>query len=331
MVRSIMGTQLVRTQLDDSHEQWVVVDALLKRERPDLGEYSIQYCNPARPATYIRGAGRRRRWELMLLPGEDEAQVLQPERLWALLSPWITLADADIERAAVYAFHSVVASDWRRGHLLLAGDAAHQTPPFLGQGMCAGLRDAANLAWKLTDVIAGRATESLLDTYESERAPHVREYIETAVRLGALIQTTDLEVARARDIAMLKTPQSFKPLKPSLGPGAHDASLHSGQVGEQPALASGKRLDDEVGWNWALVCSAELKSALDSVPRAVRTVVADGSPQLEDWLQRLSTSAVLVRPDRYIFGTADDARSAAALLSRAGFTEYRRPEEIVHA
>src|SRR5690606_33796754 len=128
--------------------------------------------------------------ELMLMPGEDASDMSRPEVIWQLLSRWISPEEAVLERPATYTFHSVVARGWRKGRLLIAGDAAHQTPPFMGQGMCAGIRDASNLAWKLADVITGAAPDELLDTYESERAPHVREFIETAVRLGGLIQTT---------------------------------------------------------------------------------------------------------------------------------------------
>ena len=190
IVRRFMGTELDDLQ---SHERWLVVDVLLQRERPDLGDHSIQFCDPARPATYVRGVGNRRRWELMLMPGDDPTAITRPEAIWALLSRWVTPQEATLERPAVYTFHSVVARGWRAGRLLIAGDAAHQTPPFMGQGMCAGIRDAANLAWKLGAVVRGDAPPGLLDTYESERSPHVREFIQTAVRLGGVIQTTDPE------------------------------------------------------------------------------------------------------------------------------------------
>src|SRR5207302_8930705 len=127
-----------------------------------------------------------------VLPDEGSQEIAQPAKAWELLSRWITPDDADIERAAVYTFHSVIAQQWRNRRLLLAGDSAHQTPPFLGQGMCAGIRDAANLAWKFL-------RPELLDTYQSEREAHVRVFIETAVRLGNIIQTTDPQVAAERD------------------------------------------------------------------------------------------------------------------------------------
>jgi len=149
--------------------------------------------------TYCNVTGNRRRWEIMLMPGDDPAHMVNSETLWQLVRQWVTPEQADIERATIYTFHSVIAQGWRKGRLMLAGDAAHQTPPFLGQGMCAAIRDVANLAWKLHAVLHHRAHDSLLDTYESERAPHVQAFIELAVRLGDIIQTTDPEAARQRD------------------------------------------------------------------------------------------------------------------------------------
>ena len=191
-VRRMMGVGL-----DDLgfNERWLVVDTILRRPRPDLGDHSVQYCNPQRPATYVRGTGDRRRWELAVLPGEDEAMLTQPEQLRRLLAPWVQEGDVTVERAVLYTFGSALAPTWRRGRLLIAGDAAHLTPPFLGQGMCAGIRDAANLAWKLAAVLQGRAGEDLLDSYGAERAPHVREYIELAIRIGGLINATAMEAA----------------------------------------------------------------------------------------------------------------------------------------
>ncbi|RYY85001.1 MAG: bifunctional 3-(3-hydroxy-phenyl)propionate/3-hydroxycinnamic acid hydroxylase, partial [Comamonadaceae bacterium] len=239
-VRRFMGTELEDLK---SHERWLVIDVLLRQDKPELGDHSVQFCDPSRPATYVRGPGARRRWELMLMPGEDAAEMSRPEVIWQLLSRWITPEEAVLERPASYTFHSVVARGWRKGRLLVAGDAAHQTPPFMGQGMCAGIRDASNLAWKLSDVVSGAAPDRLLDTYESERAPHVREFIETAVRLGRLIQTTDPQAARQRDADMRAAKSVFTTPSPRLGPGVHAGSPPAGWIGEQPALGDGARLD----------------------------------------------------------------------------------------
>jgi 3-(3-hydroxy-phenyl)propionate hydroxylase len=148
------------------HERWLVVDGLLRRPRPDLGDWSVQYCSERRPTTYVRGTGHRRRWEIAVLPGEDEATITQSLQVLELLKPWVSPEEIDIERAAVYTFHSALASRWRSGRLLIAGDAAHLTPPFLGQGLCAGMRDAGNLAWKLARVLRGQNNDLLLDTYQ---------------------------------------------------------------------------------------------------------------------------------------------------------------------
>jgi len=312
-VRRFMGTELEDLR---SHERWLVVDLILTRERPDLGDYSIQHCDPARPATYVRGVGRRRRWELMLMPGEDPAVMTRPESIWPLLQRWVTPEDAVLERPACYTFHSVVARGWRRGRLLVAGDSAHQTPPFLGQGLCAGIRDAANLAWKLDDVTRGRAPDTLLDTYETERSPHVREFIETAVRLGAVIQATDPEVVRRRDAEMIARPMAFQVPQPALGPGAHDGTPPAGRIGEQPRLADGRRLDDPAGYrHLLLVAPALLEHACSLATDRAVPVAATGDAAA--WLQRLGVCAVLLRPDRYVAGVAADAGGLAPLLGRA--------------
>src|SRR5438094_468484 len=137
----------------------------------------------------------------MLHPGEDQAPFLEPARLRELLAPWITDEQVEIERAVVYTFHARTAERWRAGRVLVAGDAAHVMPPFVGQGFSSGARDAANLAWKLDAVLNG-APERLLDSYEAERRPHVRAMQGFAVRWGGVVQTTNPVVGRLRDSAI---------------------------------------------------------------------------------------------------------------------------------
>ena len=305
-VRRFMGTEL-----DDmkSHERWLVVDVVLKHEREDLGDFAVQYCDPVRPATYVRGIGMRRRWELMLQPGEDAVAMMQPDKVWELLSPWLTPDEAILERPAAYTFHSVVARGWRRGPLLIAGDAAHQTPPFMGQGMCAGIRDAANLAWKLADVLAGDAQDALLDTYESERSPHVREFIETAVRLGAVIRSGNAPAS-----AMHGEPQRFATPQPRLGPGAHDDSAAAGCVAEQPSVA-GTLLDDLAGYREVLLTEPATAPDARALAGDVPLIMAEEGGAAAEWLGRLNARAVLIRPDRYVAGIARDAAGLKRLLS----------------
>jgi 3-(3-hydroxy-phenyl)propionate hydroxylase len=272
------------------HQPWLVVDVVLERE-VDLPAQTVQYCDPARPVTYVKVSAARRRWEIMLMPGDDPAAMTEPQTVWRLLAPWLRPGDARLERGAVYSFHSLVARRWRDRRLLIAGDAAHQTPPFLGQGMCAGVRDAANLAWKL-------AEERLLDSYQTEREPHVRVFIEEALRLGAIIQTTDPRVAAERDRRFLEGGrEEMINLSPSLGPGFHRGR---GEIFPQPVLADGRRLDAAIGgYRFALLLPKEFPD--------VKTDLA--------CVRYDAREAVVLRPDRYVYGVA---RSAAELNTLLG-------------
>lgn len=322
-VRRFMGTELTDLQ---SHQRWVVVDALLDRDRPDLGDHSIQYCDPARPITYSRGPANHRRWEIMVMPGDDEADLGTHDWLWKQLRRWITPADAHFERSAIYTFHSVVARGWRFGRLLIAGDAAHQTPPFMGQGMAAGIRDASNLAWKLTSVIRNRLPADLLDTYETERAPHVREFIETAVQLGRVIEAKGDDGAAHTDQHTKATIRKFVTPQPSLGAGFHDGSARrdddtlSGFIAPQPRLRDGVLLDDVVGHRFTLIVKAEhtdaAKAYAESISEAQLIVVTADDNHTRDWLASSNSQAVLVRPDRYVCGLARDVAEIRALIER---------------
>jgi len=304
LVRRVIGSGM-----DDLgfHERWLVIDALLKRERPDLGDYSIQHCDPRRPATYIRGTGNRRRWEITVHPDEETQGMMQPGKVWELLSQWIAPDEAEIERAAVYTFHSAIAQQWRNGRLLLAGDSAHQTPPFLGQGMCAGIRDVANLAWKLRDIIAGRADASLLDTYQSERSPHVREFIELAIRLGGVINTKAIEAGLAAGEARENAPVKLEVRKPLLGRGLAIGDLPlGGHLAPQFMLSDGRRSDDRIGY--ANVLLVERTGALSQAAYSalaqsgIEVLTSRDAEDLGRWLREHDIKAALIRPDRYVRG-----------------------------
>jgi 3-(3-hydroxy-phenyl)propionate hydroxylase len=236
----------------------------------------------------------------MLMPGDDPDRMADPNIFWPMMARWVGPDDAQIERAAVYTFHSVVQEGWRRGKLLLAGDACHQTPPFLGQGMCAGMRDASNLAWKLAAVLREGAPESLLDTYESERLPHVRAFIELAVKLGAVLQETDPAAAAARDARFAAGAQMFDFPQPQLGPGCRtDAPPPVGTIFPQPRLADGRLMDEVIGQRFAIVGDAEMLAGLETSAALLPGVAAD-------WLARHGSRAAILRPDRYVFALAAD-------------------------
>ncbi len=298
MVRRAIGSRQVDLGL---HQPWLVVDVLADPESPRtkaLPLYSLQFCDPARPMTLVNVNGRRRRWEIMLMPGDDPARLTDPEIFWPMIARWLGPEDAEIERAAVYTFHSVVQEGWRRGRLLLAGDACHQTPPFLGQGMCTGMRDASNLAWKLAAVVKDDAPDSLLDTYESERRPHARAFIELAVRLGSVIQATDPAEIAARNQRFVEGTTIFDFPDPQLGPGCGlGTSPPVGALFPQPTLADGRLMDDAIGQRFAIVGETALLEQLR--PDAV---LLPGVGQ--DWLAERDARAALLRPDRYIFAVA---------------------------
>src|SRR5579863_2908813 len=327
-VRRFMGAELQDLR---SHERWIVLDMILDKPPDGVPEAAdetgrvidaIQYCDPARPTTFVPMPGKRHRWEFMLMPQDDPATITRPEAIYEMLKPWsIDPAKSKIERAVVYTFHSALSTRWRRERLLLAGDAAHQMPPFLGQGMCSGLRDAANLAWKLRDVIAGNATDGLLDTYETERMEHVRAFIELAVELAGVIQTTDPEKALQRDRDLVANPTMLRPLAPRLGRGLdRGAPPPVGARSHQPKLADGTMLDDRVGYRFAVLANSDFIEALPGavhnklMTSDVALVAADGDAP--GYLTELGTSAVVIRPDRYVLGVASNASELEAVLAR---------------
>ncbi|MDM0025274.1 bifunctional 3-(3-hydroxy-phenyl)propionate/3-hydroxycinnamic acid hydroxylase MhpA [Variovorax saccharolyticus] len=313
-VRESIGSPMVDLGL---RQPWLVFDVVL--EQPvDLPAHTVQHCDPRRPMTYCNVVGERRRWEIMVLPDDDREALVQPQNLWKMVAPWVRPDQARLERAAIYTFQSVIADGWRDRRLFLAGDACHQTPPFLGQGMCAGIRDASNLAWKLDAVLAGRAPDALLDTYESERKPHVRALIELAVRLGDIIQTTDPVLASERDARFQAgRPEIFELPPQLLGAGAFDPTTPelAGRPFPQPQLEDGRLLDDLLERRSAVIGSRQALSAASPETalrwqRSGAVVIDRPDPRLQDWLRAHDANAVILRPDRYIVGVA---RSGADL------------------
>jgi len=309
VVRRVAGITLDDLGFD---EPWLVIDTTLKNGVERLSTIGLQHCDPARPVTSMPMAPGRHRWEFMLLPSETAEEVMSDARLTAMLAPFVDPASIAIERRAVYRFHALVAQRWRSGSILLAGDAAHQMPPFMGQGLCSGVRDAANLAWKIDAVLSGRAHDALLDSYQPEREPHVRMITNLAMMMGKVVCTQDIEAARARDEDMLAQPEATR-VSAMLGlDGLKFGILESGGAVFADPLLNGGRLDDAAGYAAILVVRAECDAS--------RAFAASGGfvarfAALEDRGGHLAAAigdaaALLVRPDRYIFGTGD----AASLL-----------------
>jgi 3-(3-hydroxy-phenyl)propionate hydroxylase len=316
-VREAMGGGLFDYQFD---EPWLVIDARVTPESK-LPEVNLQLCDPARPTTCVMSGPGRHRWEFMLLPGETQETMLTDEAIQALLAPW-ECGPVEIERKTIYRFHGLVANQWRSGRVLIAGDAAHQTPPFAGQGMCSGLRDAVNLAWKLDAVISDDADDALLDTYQAEREPHVRAAIELAITMGRLVCTLDAAAAAARDAGMLALQQAGAPPPPPPPsiPFAIGCILAgtpaAGTLFPQPTADSAAdclRMDDAFGLGGWLISRKPVTQAAGLEVRFLDdAVLAPFRTRVEGWLDKRGVDAVLVRPDRYVFGTGDpDALIAA--------------------
>ncbi len=310
------AASFVRQRLGIGHEDlgfdepWLVVDLLVgEAALGKLPKVSIQYCEPRRPATYLVGPGNHRRWEIMLLPGEDGAALAQEPQLWRLLSRWLSPDDAKLWRAASYRFHALVASRWRDGPVFLAGDAAHQQPPFTGQGMCQGIRDAANLAWKLSHSLA-KGKSALLDTYEQERKPHVRRLTSTIKEIGRVICERDPAAARARDERLIAEAGGEvrtvprQSLIPGLEAGFFSPIAHpaNGTLFPQPRLRGGKLLDDVAGGGLRIFHAGDFLQ---------KGKYEEAEPVAAGWFERNGCTAALVRPDHYVYGVAKDERELA--------------------
>jgi 3-(3-hydroxy-phenyl)propionate hydroxylase len=289
-------------------DRWLVLDVRAPGFRPWPGVHQV--CDPARAATFMPGPGDRCRWEFRLADGERCDDLLG--RVPDLLAPY-GVGDAAVERAAEYTFRAQVADRWRQGRVLLAGDAAHLTPPFIGQGLGLGLRDVHQLAWKLADVLSGRADDGLLDTYQAERAAHASALIRTARLLGRLMTRGGRggAVVRGAVLAGIRRIPAVGPLAdtgstPALPPGplvdrrGRAGRRLAGTLVPQPTVPVGGlrcRLDDLLGPG-----PAEL--ALLDADR-VRVTTSDGpvdvgSPELAAWMRTAGASAVVLRPDRIV-------------------------------
>jgi 2-polyprenyl-6-methoxyphenol hydroxylase-like FAD-dependent oxidoreductase len=279
-VREQLGTSL--TDLGFCYD-WLILDVIPHQER-EWKPFNLQICDPRRPTTVVSGGPGRRRWEFMRLPGETIEELNTEQAAWRLLAPWdLTPQNAELERHTVYTFQARWADRWRNGRVLIAGDAAHLMPPFAGQGMCSGVRDAANLAWKLDLVLSGRTGDALLDSYTSERSAHVQNAIGMSRALGNVICLTDPAAAAARDEVMLKAdgrPELALPAVPPpvLGPGILNARADgepiapAGQLSPQGLIAGpdgvAGRFDQVIGTGFVVVSTADLSPVLNEAWRA---------------------------------------------------------------
>lgn len=334
VVRQWMGVTL--TDLGFQYD-WFVVD-VKPHEAREWTPRAWQWCNPARPTTIVPSGPGRRRWEFMRLPDESKEAFKGAETAWRLLEPWgMTPHNATLERSAMYTFRACWANEWRVGRMLLAGDAAHLMPPFGAQGMCSGLRDAANLAWHLDLVLSQRAPERILDSYTGERLGNVQMYIGFSVELGKLICITDPQAAAMRDaqfFAVQQDPTLAPPSPPPmrLGPGiTHEGDPLAGLLfvqGQVSHNGSSGLFDDVVGRGFVLLSnmgdpatalSPEVHAFFERIGGRSVHVGTDG-PVVDldgtyaQWFAQHHAAVVLARPDFYIFGAAPTLDGAEQLV-----------------
>lgn len=315
---SSVRKQLGIAFIDQGYDQdWLVLDVRLERPVPSLPRFVQQVCDPDRPTTFVVGHADYRRWEFQLQPGESRDEMLEPARIWQLLDGWLTPDDAELVRAVVYRFHATVAETMRDGRVFLAGDAAHQMPPFLGQGLCSGVRDAANLAWKLRLAADATGSGQLLDTYGDERLPHAAGVVAHAVDTGRLIDELSGRVPKNTGIdAAYGGGRPFPHLTTGLLHGDHPAV---GRQVHQPVI-DGTPLDDLLGDGFAIVVDdARTAGSVRDDWSGLATIVEVPAGTLPTLPQG---GAVIVRPDRYVAAVATDATelgaATAALLAAIG-------------
>jgi 3-(3-hydroxy-phenyl)propionate hydroxylase len=338
-------------------ERWLIVDL---RGRTVPLRHTRTYCDPRRPAIRLPGPHGSLRYEFMLRPGDVDQQVLDE----AVFRDWIARRvpedrDLPLVRKAIYGFHARVATRWREGRVLFAGDAAHLTPPFAGQGLNSGIRDAANLAWKLAEILNGRQSESLIETYEMERRPHAASLIRMALRIGTVMQPKTLLGAALTQTALRAAflipacrdyilQLRFKP-KPRFAQGFFCSSgrFMASELLPQPAVQHGiseVMLDDVLGSGYAVIGWSEIDVRLAAEPflrsgaqvalvQLVRReddfvggskspdvlLVRDVSGEIGHLLERLAAAAVVVRPDRYLHSIVSLDTAPRAELSQPSY------------
>jgi 2-polyprenyl-6-methoxyphenol hydroxylase-like FAD-dependent oxidoreductase len=303
------------------HADWLVVDVRFDGAPVPALPHTGQICDPSRPATVARLGGPYVRWEFMLVEGDDPVAIASPESVWKLLSPWAAPPDVEVIRSTVYTFRSVLAEPFRDGRALLAGDAAHLMPPFLGQGMCSGLRDAQTLSWMLDMVLRGDAPDALLDSYGPDRGPHARAYIEESVRIGRMVCETDPVRSAAIRKQMVQEPTVRPPFQPAAGAFRRGTGPLAGTLAWQPRVSGpdGSRLlDDVLGAGFHLLggrgaddewLDPDDARVLEQL--GVRVAwLSPGAPYepaddaFDRWLAAADTHVVLVRPDHVVYGQA---------------------------
>ena len=329
VVRAAIGSTMADLRFE---QRWLVLD-LASEVELDQWDGVHQVCDPDRAATYMRIGPSRYRWEFRLLEGETAADYESVDALLPLLEPWLDGGPPDaleLVRVAEYTFRAQIADVWRDRNVFLLGDAAHLTPPFIGQGLCAGLRDSMNLSWKLAGVLAGELPETVLESYEAERKPHAQAMIGLAKLIGAAMTRGGRAGSALRKVIAPRLhlvpglrdrilDSQTPPLRRSAL--VHDPRLSrslAGRLCPNALLAGGRRLDDVADGRFVLVTAEPLSARQREHVAAHRTEVVVATPDsaLGRWLARGRANAALVRPDHTVMRAGRDVAAVVGSVPR---------------
>lgn len=324
-VRDALGLEVV----DEGYFfDWLILDMIPAADYK-TSPAQWQLCDPKRPTTIVPGGPGRRRWEFMVLPTEDKDEIAKEESAWRLLEPWgLTPDNAQLERSAVYRFQARYTKQWRKGRCMIAGDAAHLMPPFAGEGMCAGLRDAVALSWRLSAILDGKLGADVLQSYESERIAHAKHYIQFSRELGDIICITNPKEVAARDARMMadlaaRDQQPITGDLVKLGPGIWcEDTATAGELSPQGmVLFNGHedRFDQAVGQGWMILAVDCTKDNLlndlemidfENLGGRLLSIGSEGcdvktlDASYRDWMIAAGANYAIIRPDFYIAATA---------------------------
>lgn len=327
LVRDRIGSQMQDLNFE---QRWLVIDVASDEELQQWDGVH-QLCDSRRAGTFMRIRGNRYRWEFRLLDGEKAEDFSTMTTLGPLIAPWTAHVDQtrlEIIRVAEYTFRAKLADHWRRGNVFILGDAAHLTPPFVGQGLCAGLRDAMNLSWKLAGVVRGTLEPAVLDSYEEERKPHARSMIQLALMVGRAMTSggragdmlRGVFVPRMSLLPSLRN-KILDSETPALSRSAlvHDSGALTGKLCPNPPAPDGRLLDEVLGGGFAVISAQELSGAdrAEARRRGAAVYVAAPDSEIGEWLRGSRATAAVVRPDRTVMTAGGDvSRICAAVPNR---------------
>ena len=323
------ASSFIRKKLDvgledfEYNQEWLVCDAHLT-EKVDIPENeAMQICDPKRPGTYVPGRRGHLRFEFKKMPGENSEELEKDENVWKLLKPWINESNATLERAQVYAFHACIAESWCKGNILIAGDAAHQMPPFMGAGMGTGIRDITNISWKLDLLLNNKAGPEILNTYQDERHSHAKWTIAQTVTIGQVIEGF-CAAAEGKDYEPKGPSYDVKFPHIPVGIYSDPEDTITGVPIPQPIINIENKeelLDRVIGSNFALITneinlelSKKAKRIIELLEIKKITLGEDDDPEkrLKNVFDKYD--AVLVRPDKYTYGGVEDISKVSEMI-----------------